>query len=156
MIRRPGVARALTALAEGGRAAFYQGEFGKGLLELGRGEYTEEDLARPNADWVKPLSVEAFGHRVWTVPPNSQGYLLLLALEILAELERPADPADPRWAHLLVEAARAAGHDRLDVLHEAAVAPLGTAAARRAMIDTERRSPCPTLPPGRATRRTCA
>ncbi|KAB8173792.1 gamma-glutamyltransferase family protein [Microbispora catharanthi] len=148
VIRRPGVARALTALGEGGRAAFYQGEFGKGLLELGGGEYTEEDLARPNADWVEPLSAEVFGHRIWTVPPNSQGYLLLLALEILAELGTPADPADPRWAHLLVESARAAGHDRLDVLHEAAAAPLGTAAARRALVDPERRSPLPDAPAG--------
>ncbi|MEN3534286.1 gamma-glutamyltransferase [Microbispora sp. ZYX-F-249] len=148
VIRRPGVARALTALGEGGRAGFYQGEFGEGLLKLGGGEYTEEDLARPGADWVEPLSVEVFGHRVWSVPPNSQGYLLLLALEILAELGPPADPADPRWAHLLVESARAAGHDRLDVLHEGAVAPLGTAGARGALVDPGRRSPLPDVPTG--------
>ncbi|MEV7808048.1 gamma-glutamyltransferase [Microbispora sp. NPDC088329] len=146
VVRRPGVARALTALGEGGRAAFYQGEFGEGLLKLGGGEYAEEDLAQPNADWVEPLSAEVFGHRIWTVPPNSQGYLLLLALEILAGLGEPGDPADARWAHLLVESARAAGHDRLDVLHETAVAPLGTAAARRALIDPERRSPVPDAP----------
>ncbi|MEW9533438.1 gamma-glutamyltransferase family protein [Microbispora sp. NPDC049125] len=140
LVRRPGVARTLAAIAEGGRAAFYQGEFGEGLLALGRGEYAEEDLARPNADWVEPLHGEAFGHRIWTVPPNSQGYLLPLSLEILAKLDLPADPADPRWAHLLVESARAAGHDRLDVLYEGAVAPLGTADARRALIDPEKRS----------------
>ncbi|WP_169949339.1 gamma-glutamyltransferase [Microbispora sp. H11081] len=148
VIRRPGVARTLTALAKGGRAAFYQGEFGEGLLKLGGGEYAEEDLVRPNADWVDPLSVEVFGHRVWTVPPNSQGYLLLLALEILSGFDLPADPADPRWAHLLVESARAAGHDRLDVLHEGAAAPLGTAAARRALVDPDRRSPLPDAPTG--------
>ncbi|GGO26915.1 gamma-glutamyltransferase [Microbispora rosea subsp. aerata] len=141
VVRRPGVARALTALAEGGRSAFYQGEFGEGLLKIGGGEFTEEDLARPNADWVEPLSVEVFGHRVWSVPPNSQGYLLLLALEILSGLGELGDPADARWAHLLVESAKAAGHDRLDVLHETAVAPLDTADARRALIDPERRSP---------------
>jgi gamma-glutamyltranspeptidase/glutathione hydrolase len=140
IVRRPGVARTLAAIAAGGRAAFYQGEFGEGLLALGQGEYAEEDLAASNADWVEPLQVEAFGHRVWTVPPNSQGYLLLLALEILAKLDLPADPRDPRWAHLLVEAARAAGHDRLEVLHESAVAPLDTADARRALVDPERRS----------------
>ncbi|MCT9931210.1 gamma-glutamyltransferase [Planotetraspora sp. A-T 1434] len=140
VIRRPGVARTLEALASGGRAAFYEGEFGEGLLALGGGEYVPEDLARPNADWVEPLQVEAFGHRVWTIPPNSQGYLLLLALAIIAKLDLPDDPADPRWAHLLVESARAAGHDRLDVLHEGAVAPLGSADDRRALIDPERRT----------------
>lgn len=146
VIRRPGVARALSALAEGGREAFYQGEFGEGLLALGGGEYTGDDLARPNADWVEPLEIEVFGHRVWTTPPSSQGYLLLLALEILAGLGPPADPAEPRWAHLLVESARAAGHDRLGVLHETAVAPLDTAAARRALVDPARRSPLPAAP----------
>ncbi|GII59150.1 gamma-glutamyltranspeptidase [Planotetraspora thailandica] len=141
VIRRPGVARTLEAIATGGRAAFYEGEFGAGLLELGAGEYTPADLARSNADWVDPIEVEVFGHRIWTIPPNSQGYLLLLSLAILGKLDLPSDPSDPRWAHLLVEAARAAGHDRLDVLYEGATAPLESADARRARIDPERRSP---------------
>src|SRR3954451_6763927 len=34
-VRRPGAARALAAIAEGGRAAFYEGEFGAGLKALG-------------------------------------------------------------------------------------------------------------------------
>ncbi|GAA4559411.1 gamma-glutamyltransferase family protein [Planotetraspora kaengkrachanensis] len=141
VIRRPGVARTLEAIASGGRAAFYQGEFGEGLLALGAGEYLPEDLAESNADWVEPIRAEAFGHRIWTVPPNSQGYLLLLALAILDKLDLPDDPDDPRWAHLLVESARAAGHDRLDVLYEGAAAPLDSADARRTLIDPERRTP---------------
>ncbi len=151
LIRRPGVARALAALATDGRDGFYLGEFGKGLLMLGRdpeaggsstGEYTEDDLARPGADWVAPLSAPAFGHQVWTVPPNSQGYLLLLALEIADGLGLPGDPADPLWAHLLVEAARAAGHDRPEVLCEGASVEhvLASAAERRAAIDPARRA----------------
>ena len=32
----------------------------------------------------------------------------------------PPDPDDPRWAHLLIEAAIAAGHDRPEVLHDRA------------------------------------
>ncbi len=140
LVRRPGVGRALEAIAAGGRAGFYEGEFGRGLLALGAGEYTDADLARVNADWVTPLHVTAFGHGVWTIPPNSQGYLLLLALGVLEGFELPGDPDDPRWAHLLVEAARAAGHDRLDVLHEGGQAPLGTAVERRALVDPDRRT----------------
>ncbi|WP_232327614.1 gamma-glutamyltransferase family protein [Herbidospora yilanensis] len=133
-IRRPGAARVLEAVAETGRAGFYQGEFGQGLLKLGGGEYTEDDLARDQADWVTPLSASVFGHGVHTIPPNSQGYLLLLALKILEGLDVPGDPADPAWAHLLIDAAVAAGHDRLDVLYENATAPLDTAEARRALV----------------------
>ncbi|MDH2424430.1 gamma-glutamyltransferase [Sphaerisporangium sp. TRM90804] len=151
LIRRPGVARALEALASDGRDGFYLGAFGEGLLALGRdaakggsaeGEYTEADLATPGADWVAPIGVHAFGHDVWTMPPNSQGYLLLLSLAIAEGLGLPEDPDDPLWAHLLVEAARAAGHDRLDVLHENARVDdvLASAAERRAAVDPSRRA----------------
>src|SRR5436853_263755 len=52
LVRRPGVARALADIAKGGRAAFYEGEFGEGLRTLGNGEYTAGDLARSQAEWV--------------------------------------------------------------------------------------------------------
>ncbi|HEY9522891.1 MAG TPA: gamma-glutamyltransferase [Thermopolyspora sp.] len=141
-IRRPGVARALEAIAKDGRTGFYLGEFGAGLLKLGAGEYTEADLTRVHADWTRPLQIRAFGHDVWTIPPNSQGYLLLLSLAIVSGLDLPTDPGDPQWAHLLAEAARAAGHDRPDVLYEGAdvTEVLASASARRASIDPARRA----------------
>lgn len=144
LIRRPGVARTLVAVAERGRQGFYQGEFGERLLELGNGEYTVDDLARGQADWVEPISVEAWNRRVWGVPPNSQGYITLAAAWIAQGLDLPADPADDRWAHLLVEAVRQAGFDRDDVLHEGASGE-GLIAAerlgpRRRAIDPERAS----------------
>ena len=139
VVTRKGVARTLRAIASGGREGFYLGEFGEGLVELGEGEYDEADLSLVNADWVEPLHADVFGHRVWTTPPNSQGYLLLLSLAIAGALDLPDDPADPLWAHLLVEASRAAGHDRPQLLHEHAVAPLDDADRRRAMVDPARR-----------------
>jgi len=142
IIRRPGVARTLKAIAAGGRTAFYEGEFGEGLLALGAGEYTGDDLARPLADWVEPLQLEAWGHRLWTIPPNSQGYLTLAGAWIASGLPLPADPADGLWAHLTVEAARQAGFDRREVLHERAdgqaLLDAGRLAPRRDAIDTER------------------
>lgn len=118
LVRRPGLARALGAIADGGRGAFYEGEFGAGLIRLGAGEFTPDDLARPLADWVAPVAVEAWGHRLWTAPPNSQGYLTLAAAWLASRLDLPDDPDDPAWAHLLIEASRQASFDRLDVLHE--------------------------------------
>ncbi|GIH76509.1 gamma-glutamyltranspeptidase [Planobispora longispora] len=140
LIRRPGVARALKALT-GGRDGFYLGEFGEGLLAVGGGEYTEDDLAGDGAQWTDPLRTRVFGHDVWTMPPNSQGYLLLLALAVAEGLDLPADPSDPLWAHLLVESARVAGHDRPELLYEGAsvAAALDSAAARRALVDPSRR-----------------
>lgn len=102
-IRRPGVARALEAVAKGGRDGFYGGEFGAGLVALGGGEYEPADLERANADWVAPIGIDAWGYRVWTVPPNSQGYLTLAAAGILQGLDLTPDTSDAQWPHLLVD-----------------------------------------------------
>ncbi|MDE0653341.1 MAG: gamma-glutamyltransferase [bacterium] len=119
-VRRPGSARALEAVAAGGREAFYGGEFGEGLLGLAGGLFSTDDLATPVADWVEPATVGAWGHRIWTVPPNSQGYLILAAAALAQELDLPTDPADPDWAHWLIEAARAVGSFRPARLSDAA------------------------------------
>ncbi len=119
-VRRPGVAEALLAVGRGGRDAFYGGTFGEGLLALGGGVHTAADLAAPCTRWVEPLAVDAFGVRLHTVPPPSQGYLVLGGAALADQLDLPGDSADERWAHLLVEAAKAAGRDRPDVLHDRA------------------------------------
>jgi gamma-glutamyltranspeptidase/glutathione hydrolase len=133
LVTRPGSARALRAIVAEGRDGFFGGEFGEGLISLGNGEYIEDDLAEVQARWVDPLMVEVWGHQLWSVPPPSQGYLVLAGAWIADGLELPDDPADPLWAHLLVEAASYAGHDRLDVLHEEADG--------RALVDPQRLGP---------------
>ena len=147
-VRRPGVARTLRAVAAQGRAGFYGGEFGEGLLALGGGVFSPADLAREHADWVVPLRADVFGAEVSTIPPNSQGYLTLGAARLADAVGVPADPDDPRWAHVLVECAIAAAHDRPDVLHEAAGgdALLRAIDGRAGSIDTERATPRPLAP----------
>jgi gamma-glutamyltranspeptidase / glutathione hydrolase len=143
LVRRPAVAAALEAVASGGRDAFYCGPFGDGLVALGGGQFTPADLARPQAEWVMPLRITAWGHDVWTTPPPSQGYLTLAGAWIAEGLPLPDEPGDEAWPHLLAEAARVAGADRHAVLFEGAggeelLAPerLGP---RRAAIDIDRR-----------------
>ncbi len=122
-LRIPALADVLAAIAESGRAGFYEGEVGRDLLAAGAGEFTDEDLRTGQADWVPALSLDAFGRRLWTAPPNSQGYLTLSSAWIAERVGLPADPDDERWAFALVEAARQAGFDRPDVLHEHADGP---------------------------------
>lgn len=119
-VTRPGVARTLAAIAERGRAGFYDGEFGAALREMGEGQFSTDDLARSQAEPVAPLRARIFGHDVWTVPPPSQGYLTLSAAWIGEQAGWPADTGSAAWAHVGVEAARAAGHDRPAVLHDRA------------------------------------
>lgn len=119
-IKRPGVARTLKAIAADGRSAFYSGEFAAGLIAMGGGIYTVDDLANANATWDQPLFVDVYGHRVWSTAAPSQGYLFLAALAISEQLDLPDDPNDPQWAHLLIEASTAVGHDRPNILHDRA------------------------------------
>ena len=78
------------------------------------------DLARPLAQWAEPLTMGAFGHDLWTVPPPSQGYLTLAGAWIAEQVGLPVDPTDPLWPHVVAEASRVAGFDRPAVLHDGA------------------------------------
>ncbi|KAA0235009.1 MAG: gamma-glutamyltranspeptidase [Actinobacteria bacterium] len=122
VLTRPSVGALLEELATEGRSGFYEGRFAERLIEVGAGEYDAEDLRQPHADWVEPIGLDVWGSRVWTVPPNSQGYLILASAWMAERLPLPDDPRDPLWAHLLIEASKQAGCDRNEVLHEHAVA----------------------------------
>ncbi|MET0965962.1 MAG: gamma-glutamyltransferase [Nakamurella sp.] len=143
-IRRPLVARALAAIVNEGRNGFYGGAFGAGLLELGDGLFSSDDLRESLARWDTPLRTTAWGQQLWTVPPPSQGYLGLAGARIADGLDLPDDPANPLWVHLLSEAARWAGYDRDAVLFDGAdgAALIGDEqlVARRSMIDPHRRT----------------
>ena len=140
VVRRPGIARALEAIRRDGRRGFYEGEFGQALIELGAGEYASEDLVRSQADWVSPLAVDAFGGRLWSAPPNSQGYLLLSSAAVAADQRLPG-PGHAQWVHRLIAISRACARDRDAVWHErsdgrALIAPERIAALReRVMAD---------------------
>jgi gamma-glutamyltranspeptidase / glutathione hydrolase len=144
LIRRPGVAAALEAVLAEGRAGFYRGPFGDGLIDLGGGLFTTDDLNRSQAEWVEPLRVTVWGHDVLVPPPPSQAYLLLAGAVVAEGLPLPDDPDDPRWPHLLAESARAVGIDRDAVLHDgadgAALLDPEHLAGRRAAIDPDRRA----------------
>lgn len=135
---RTRVADGLQAIVTDGRDGWYGGAFGAALLEVGAGEFTEDDLAQSVAHWVEPLGLDAWDHRLWTVPPNSQGYLSLAAAGILQGIELGTPESAP-WVHLHVEAARLAGFDRPDVLHDradgTALVAADRLAERRAMLD---------------------
>lgn len=115
-VRRPGVALAIQAIVAGGRAGFYGGAFGEGLLALGDGLFTAADLDAVQANWVTPLTTSVYGVDISTIPPNSQGYLLLGAARLAEQIGVPADADSDGWAHILIEAAATAGFDRPDVL----------------------------------------
>lgn len=149
-VRRPLLPAVLDGIVRQGRDGFYGGAFGSGLLALGDGLFSPGDLSHPLAQWTSPLGVDVWGRTIWTVPPPSQGYLILAGARIADGLDLPEDPDDPSWAHLLSESARWAGHDRDAVLFDGADGQAlltdDRLDPRRAAIDPMRRT-APPVPP---------
>lgn len=140
-VTRPGSARALRAIAASGRDGYYGGEFGDGLLAAGPDEFTADDLAVDQARWVEPISVDAFGHRIWSPPPTSQGYLSLLGSAIADGFDL-AGADEAAATHLLIEAATQAAHDRPTQLYDGAdparLLGVDRIESRRSAIDPDR------------------
>ncbi|MFZ5825973.1 MAG: gamma-glutamyltransferase family protein [Bacillota bacterium] len=84
--RSPGHAQTLQLIAETGAEAFYRGELAEKIDAFSRkygGYIRKEDLATYKPEWVDPISVNYRGYDVWEIPPNGQGIVALMALNIL-------------------------------------------------------------------------
>lgn len=150
--RRPGIARSLRAIGTEGRSSWYGGEFGRGLLDVGRGLFSSTDLNRDSAVWAAPVSAPAFGGRVHVPGAPTQGYLVAAGAALAERVGADQlDPADPQWAHLLIEAARQAAHDRPARLYDGAVDLLADLDERTALIDPARASSLPVPTSGGGT-----
>jgi gamma-glutamyltranspeptidase / glutathione hydrolase len=116
VFRNPDLARSYRLVAEGGRAAFYEGTIAEGIDHFSRragGFLRAEDLAANRPEWVEPISTTYRGWTLWELPPNGQG---LAALEMANVLERfdlaALGRASPDLWHLMVEAKKLAYEDR--------------------------------------------
>ncbi|USG66391.1 gamma-glutamyltransferase family protein [Brevibacillus ruminantium] len=84
--RSPGHAETLRKIAETKGESFYSGELAEKIDAFSRqygGFLRLHDLASYRPEWVKPISVHYRGYDVWEIPPNGQGLVALLALNIL-------------------------------------------------------------------------
>lgn len=90
LIRLPNHADTLEAIGETDAAAFYTGEIAKRIDAESRkygGYLRYEDLAAYRAKWVEPIRVDYRGYQVCEIPPNGQGIVALMALNILKEFD---------------------------------------------------------------------
>jgi len=123
-ITRRDLAATLSAIATGGRSAFYEGRVAEQISATTTGILTPGDLTGNGPDWVDPVGASVFGLEAWTVPPNSQGYLTVAAAMLLERLDPPRDPADSRFHHAVIEAYRAVAWERDDLVADPRFAPL--------------------------------
>jgi gamma-glutamyltranspeptidase/glutathione hydrolase len=116
VFRNPGLARALAALAEGGRDAFYRGPIARSIVEFSEahgGFFTLEDLAEQRSEWVEPISTTYRGVSVYEIPPPGQGLSVLQLLNLIEGFDLRGFTRDSveLW-HTLVEAKKLAYEDR--------------------------------------------
>lgn len=86
----PAHARTLREIAETQAEAFYKGDLAERIDRFSRehgGFIRKSDLETYWPQWVDPISVNYRGYDVWEMPPNGQGLVTLVALNILKNFD---------------------------------------------------------------------
>ncbi len=114
IFRNPGLARTFEAIAKDGKEAFYRGDLARriaAVVQEAGGVMTPEDLAAHHSTWDQPISTLYRGVQLWECPPNGQGIVALLTLNLLAERTLPDDGLSTDRLHVLIESLRLAFAD---------------------------------------------
>lgn len=105
-----GHAETLRKIGETKARDFYKGDLANQIDAFSRkykGYLRKEDLASYKPEWVEPISVNYRGYEVWEIPPNGQGLLALIALNIFKNFEIPAQASTESY-HKQIEAIKLA------------------------------------------------
>jgi gamma-glutamyltranspeptidase/glutathione hydrolase len=160
--RQPALAQTLRAIASLGRDGFYEGPVAADMVETLNAEggvHTVEDFAAAAGAYVEPVRTNYRGYEVVECPPNGQGLVVLLMLNLLAKFDLGAlDPLGPERFHLAGEVARLAYRDRNALIADPDASPVPVdhllsasyAADLRALIAPGRR--LASLPPAGTVR----
>ncbi|TDL31424.1 gamma-glutamyltransferase family protein [Jeotgalibacillus sp. S-D1] len=111
--RSKGHAATLKAIGETNAEAFYDGSIAEKIesfMKEHSGFLTKRDLASFKPEWVEPISTTYRGYDVWEIPPNGQGMIALMALNIFKELNPPSWQSADTY-HDQIEAMKAAFTD---------------------------------------------
>ena len=166
LCRNPNLAKTLDAIAEHGRDGFYKGWVADDILNklqsLG-GVHTQDDLDKALANYVTPIKTNFRGYDIWECPPNGQGVIALMLLNIMSGVDKYGDhPLSVDRIHHEIEAGRITYRDRNLYLADPAFSTVPVdqmlsadyAAAIRAQIQPEKAHadlPNTTLPPHKHT-----
>lgn len=106
----------LQKIADGGRDVFYKGDIAKEITRYmadNGGYLTLADFESHRGEWSEPLSTTYHDQTIYEVPPNSQGFCALEALNILENFDFSTfKEGSYEYYHLLVEALKQAFQDR--------------------------------------------
>ncbi|MBP7775655.1 MAG: gamma-glutamyltransferase [Acidobacteria bacterium] len=151
VVKNPDLATTLRAIAAQGAAGFYTGPVAKALvagMQAHGAIITEADLAAMQAFEDAPISVNYRGYDVYECPPNSQGFTMLYALNLLEGFNlRYMGRNSAAYLHVVTESIKLAFADRDKYVADPKFTPnipmremlsKEYAATRRALIDPTR------------------
>ncbi len=87
--RSPDHANTLQEIGRSDAAAFYRGPLAESMVKFSNdtgGVLAIDDLRGFRPEWVDPLAVSFRDYDVWELPPNGQGLVALIALQLLEGL----------------------------------------------------------------------
>ncbi|HZY41720.1 MAG TPA: gamma-glutamyltransferase, partial [Anaerolineae bacterium] len=144
------LAGTLRAIAAGGREAFYRGPLAEAIarhVQSQGGVLSADDFAQHTSTWDTPIFTNYHGVDVYECPPNGQGIVALMALNILENVNlRSMGYGSTAYYHHILEALKLAFADGFAHIADprVVVVPIDRmldkayAAARRASIDPQR------------------
>ena len=153
MFRCPDMAKTLKEIAATKGEAFSRGAIAEKIdafFKKHNGFLIKEDLAAFKPEWVDPISVNYHGVDVWELPPNGHGITVLMALQILKDMNlAERDCADTM--HKQIEAMKLAMVDTAEYVAEPSFMRVSAdqllsedyAAKRRALINDKAIMPEP-------------
>eukprot|EP00123_Amoebidium_parasiticum_P018573 comp24246_c0_seq1/m.44859 comp24246_c0_seq1/g.44859 ORF comp24246_c0_seq1/g.44859 comp24246_c0_seq1/m.44859 type:complete len:558 (-) comp24246_c0_seq1:93-1766(-) len=115
VMRNPELAETFRLLASQRKKGFYEGRVAQAIvsvLQQKGGVMALSDLAQHTSSIVEPISLDYHGVTVWECPPNGQGLVALVALNILQHTDLASHKhTSAEYLHILIEALRLAFAD---------------------------------------------
>jgi gamma-glutamyltranspeptidase/glutathione hydrolase len=149
----PNLAATYQAIADKGRAVFYEGDLAKRMgayLKRIGAPLAYEDLVAHRGNWVDPVSINYRGYDVFELPPNGQGAAALQMLKMIEAFDvKSMGTGSADSLHLMIEAKRLAYEDLAKFYADPDFAQIpmkellsdSYAAERGASIDMKRANP---------------
>lgn len=111
------LASTLEELAQSQCISFYEGDIADKIDKYSReygGFISKDDLKAYRPEWVEPISVNYKGYDIWELPPNTHGMVVLLALNILKNIDITMNSLE--FYHYMIEAMKLAYVDGLNYI----------------------------------------
>jgi gamma-glutamyltranspeptidase/glutathione hydrolase len=116
LFRQPDLARTLETIAQEGAQAWYRGSLARltaNFYQKHGGLLRYEDLAEFQSEQTDPIKTTYKGLEIYQCAPNSQGIVLLMALNLLEGFDlKELGHNSPDYLHVVIEALKLAFADR--------------------------------------------